>query len=315
MGDGRLVAPQAAAAYPRRERRVRGERFLAPALVSPAVLLIGLTIAYALVYAFYISFHEVGLRALRGGSAPFVGLQNYRAVLSDSLFWSSFRHTLVFAGASVALELILGPAIALAMNQAGVSLAVVTQGVILLPWAIPPVVNGVMWSFLFNSKYGYVNAILLRLGLIGEYVQWGSDPNLAMLVVIVAYVWRTTPFAVLLVHAALRGIPPELFDAAEVDGAGAWQRFRYVTIPLLVPTLVVLLVLRTVFAFMVFDEILAITDGGPGDSTWVATWYIYSFAFRYLKLGVGSAGAYLLSLALGLLAFLYVRLLYRRVEY
>jgi len=207
MGTGRLVASGVAAAGPRSKRRVRRERFLAPALVSPAILLIGLVIAYALIYAFYISFHEVGLRALRGGSAPFVGLQNYRAIVTDSLFWASFRHTLVFVGASVALELILGPAIALAMNQAGVSLAVVTQAVILLPWAVPPVVNGVMWSFLFNSKYGYVNAILLRLGLIGEYVQWGSDPTLAMLVVIIAYVWRTTPFAVLLVHAALRAIP------------------------------------------------------------------------------------------------------------
>jgi ABC-type sugar transport system permease subunit len=290
-------------------------RLLGPALVLPAVLLIGLVIAYALGYAFYLSFHEVGIRALRGGGAPFVGLQNYRTVLADSLFWSSLRHTLAFAGAAVILEVLLGPAIALAMNQAGVRLAAVTQALILLPWAVPPVVNGVMWSFLFNSKYGYVNALLLRLGLISDSVQWVSHPVLALVVVVLAYVWRTTPFAVLLFHAALRSIPPEVFEAATVDGAGAWQRVRHVTLPLLVPTFVVLLVLRTVFAFMVFDEILAITDGGPGDSTWVATWYIYSFAFRYVKLGVGSAASYLLSLVVGLVALLYLRLLYRRVEY
>jgi len=296
-------------------RRVRPDRLLGPALVSPAVLLVGVVIAYALAYSFYLSFHDVGLRALRGGGAPFVGLQNYRTVLRDSLFWGSFWHTLIFAAASVLLELLLGLAIALAMNQPGVRLSRVTQALILLPWAVPPVVNGVMWSFLFNSKYGYVNAVLMRLGLISDYVQWISNPTLAMVVVIIAYAWRTTPFAVLLCHAALRSIPPEIFDAAEVDGAGVWQRLWFIKLPLLTPTFVVLLVLRTVFAFMVFDEILAITDGGPGDSTWVATWYVYSFAFRYLKLGVGSAGAYLLSLVLGLLAFVYVRLLYRRVEY
>jgi multiple sugar transport system permease protein len=300
----------------RRSRpRASGVCLQGPALVLPAVLLIGLVIAYALGYAFYLSFHEVGIRALRGGGAPFVGLQNYRAVLADSLFWSSLRHTLAFAGAAVILEVLLGPAIALAMNQAGVRLAAVTQALILLPWAVPPVVNGVMWSFLFNSKYGYVNALLLRLGLISDSVQWVSHPVLALAVVVLAYVWRTTPFAVLLFHAALRSIPPEVFEAATVDGAGAWRRVRHVTLPLLVPTFVVLLVLRTVFAFMVFDEILAITDGGPGDSTWVATWYIYSFAFRYVKLGVGSAASYLLSLVVGLVALLYLRLLYRRVEY
>jgi multiple sugar transport system permease protein len=299
----------------RPRRRAYGERFLGPALVFPALLLIGVVIAYALAYALYLSFHDVGIRALRGGPAAFVGLQNYRMVLGDSLFWASLGHTAVFTAVSVALELVLGLAIALAMNQAHVPLAGVTRALILLPWALPPVVNGIMWSFLFNSKYGYVNAVLLQLGLVSEPQQWVSDPHRAMAVVILAYVWRTTPFAVLLFHAALRSIPPGVFEAAEVDGAGAQRRFWSITLPLVRPTVVVLLVLRTVFSFMVFDEILAITDGGPGDSTWVATWYIYSFAFRYMKLGVGSAGAYLLSLALGLLAFLYVRTLHRPVEY
>ena len=296
-------------------RRAYGERLLGPTLVFPALLLIGIVIAYALAYALYLSFHDVGIRALRGGPAIFVGLQNYRVVLRDPLFWASFGHTVVFTAVSVALELVLGLAIALAMNQAHVPLAGTTQALILLPWALPPVVNGIMWSFLFNSKYGYVNAALLHLGLIAEPLQWVSDPNRAMGVVILAYVWRTTPFAVLLFHAALRSIPPSVFEAAEVDGAAACRRFWSITLPLLLPTAVVLLVLRTVFSFMVFDEILAITDGGPGDSTWVATWYIYSFAFRYMKLGVGSAGAYLLSVALGLLTVLYVRTLHRPVEY
>jgi len=315
MRQDRRGAPWPTPSHEKPRRRAYGERFLGPALVFPALLLIGVVIAYALAYALYLSFHDVGIRALRGGPAPFVGLQNYRVVLRDALFWASFGHTVVFTAVSVALELVLGLAIALAMNQAHVRLTSVTQALILLPWALPPVVNGIMWSFLFNSKYGYVNAVLLSLGLVSEPQQWVSDPHRAMAVVILAYVWRTMPFAVLLFHAALRSIPPGIFEAAEVDGAGARRRFWSITLPLLRPTVAVLLVLRTVFSFMVFDEILAITDGGPGDSTWVATWYIYSFAFRYMKLGVGSAGAYLLSLALGLLAILYVRALYRPVDY
>jgi multiple sugar transport system permease protein len=312
-GDPDALPRGAGATWP--GRRARGERLLGATLVVPALLLIGVVIAYPLAYALYLSFHDVGIRTLRGAPAAFVGFQNYRAVLHDALFWASLGHTVVFAGVSVALEVVLGLAIALAMNQAGVRLAVVTQALILLPWALPPVVNGIMWSFLFNSKYGYVNAVLLQLGLVSEPLQWVTDPHRAMAVVILAYVWRTTPFAVLLFHAALRSIPPGIFEAAEVDGAGARRRFWSITLPLLLPTVVVLLVLRTVFSFMVFDEILAITDGGPGDSTWVATWYIYSSAFRYMKLGAGSAGGYLLSLGLGLLAFLYMRTLHRPVEY
>jgi ABC-type sugar transport system permease subunit len=130
----------------------------------------------------------------------------------------------------------------------------------------------------------------------------------------VPYIWRTLPFAILLVHAALQGIPRELYEAAAVDGATAWERFRFVTLPLLRPIIAVILILRTSFAFAVFEEILAITQGGPGDATWVAAWYAYKISFAPPNnFGLGAASAYVLALVIGLLAILYVRLVYRRV--
>ena len=152
-------------------------------------------------------------------------------------------------------------------------------------------------------------------GLISKPVNWIGDPNTALFALTVPYIWRTLPFAVLLVHAALQGINPELFEAASVDGAGAFTRFRHITLPLLVPILVVLLVLRTSFAFVVFEEVLAITQGGPGDATWVAVWYSYKRSFAPpFDIGIGAASAYVLALIIGALALAYVTMIYRRIE-
>jgi len=179
---------------------------------------------------------------------------------------------------------------------------------------VPPIANGVMWSFIFNSKYGPLNAALYKLGIIDGSIQWISDPALALGAVVVAYVWRTVPFGALLFHAALQTIPESLYESASIDGAKSWQQWWYITMPLLRPTLLVVLILRTVFSFMIFDEILAITYGGPGDSTWTAAWYIYSTAFRFYKFGPASAAAFILTLVIAAVAVLYVRLLRGEVE-
>ena len=191
----------------------------------------------------------------------------------------------------------------------------VTRALILLPWAVPPIANGLLWAFIFNAQYGYLNRTLAATGVIDEYVNWLGTPGLAMAAVIIAYVWRTTPFNILLYHAALQGIPAELYEAADVDGASPGQRFLGVTLPLLLPVIAVSLVLRTTFAFMVFDEILAITQGGPGNATWVAAWYTYRMSFQPpFNIGLGAASAWVLALIVGAISLVYVRFLYRRVE-
>jgi ABC-type sugar transport system permease subunit len=185
----------------------------------------------------------------------------------------------------------------------------------LLPWAVPSIANGLMWFYIYNPSFGYLNVILYDLGIINKFMQFAGNFRLAMICVVVAFVWRVTPFSVLLLHAALQGIPEELYDAAKVDGCSAWNRFRFVTLPLIRPTLTIILVLRTAFAFMVFEEIFAITSGGPGDTTWVASWYTYQHAFSYLEIGVGAAAAYIMTLVVALVTTIYILVIYRRVEY
>jgi multiple sugar transport system permease protein len=289
---------------------------LALILNLPTLGALALVLAYPIGFAGYLSLHEVSIRHLRSGEFPFVGLANFARLLEDEVFWLSLRHTLVFVVASVTLEVVIGLGVALTISDERVWLSRVTRLLILIPWAVPPVVNGLLWSFIANAQYGYLNRALHKLGLITDYVNWLGQPQLAMAVVVAAYVWRTTPFNILLYHAAIQGIPAEIYEAAAVDGASPWQSLWRLTVPLLRPIVAVTLILRTTFSFMVFDEILAITQGGPGNDTWVAAWYTYRTAFQPpFDIGLGAASAWVLALLIGLAALAYVRLVYRRLEY
>ncbi len=289
---------------------------LALILNLPTLVALALVLAYPICFAGYLSLHEVSIRHLRSGEFPFAGTANFARLFQDEVFWLSLRHTLVFVAASVLLEVVIGLAIALTISDERVWLSRLTRLLILVPWAVPPVVNGLLWSFIANAQYGYLNRVLHKLGLITDYVNWLGQPQLAMAVVIAAYVWRTTPFNILLYHAAIQGIPAQIYEAAAVDGASPWQSLWRLTLPLLRPIVAVTLILRTTFSFMVFDEILAITQGGPGNDTWVAAWYTYRMAFQPpFNIGLGAASAWVLAIIIGLAAIAYVRLVYRRLEY
>lgn len=288
---------------------------LALILNLPTLVALACVLAYPIAFAGYLSFHEVSIRQLRSGEFPFVGLANFARLFQDEVFWLSLRHTLVFVAATVTLEVVIGLAVAVTISDERVWIARVTRVLILIPWAVPPVVNGLLWSFIANAQYGYLNRALHKLGLITDYVNWLGEPRLAMAVVIAAYVWRTTPFNILLYHAALQGIPAEVYEAAAVDGASPWQSLWRLTLPLLRPIVAVTLILRTTFSFTVFDEILAITQGGPGNATWVAAWFTYKVSFQPpFNIGLGAASAWALALIVGATSFVYVRFLYRRVE-
>ena len=282
---------------------------------APSGLWLALILAWPVLYAGWLSLHEVSIRQLRTGEFPFAGAANYVRLFRDDVFWLALSHTVVFVAISVALEVVIALAIALVINDERVWLSRVTRGLLLVPWGVPPVVNGLLWSFIFNAQYGYLNRALLALGLIAEHVNWLGDSRLAMGAVITAYVWRTTPFNILLYHAGLQGIPRDYYEAAEVDGASGWSRFWRITLPLLRPVIAVSLILRTAFAFMVFDEIFAITQGGPGNATWVAAWYTYRAAFQPpFNVGLGSASAWVMALILAVAGLAYVRLVGRRLE-
>ena len=290
-------------------------RALAAVMNLPSLVTLALVLAYPIYYAAYLSFHKVTLAELRRGVFPFVGLDNYRRIFADPLFLLSLKNTFIFTGVSVGAEIVLAVAIALLINERSVPLSRVTRVLILLPYAVPPIANGLIWAFLYNFDFGFLNRILFGAGVISTPIDWIGNPQTALYVLTIPYIWRTLPFAILLVHAALQGINPELYEAASIDGATAWQRLRHVTLPLLRPIIVVILVLRTSFAFTVFEEVLAITQGGPGDATWVAAWYSYRRSFAPpFDIGVGAASAYVLAFAVGALAIAYVKMIYRRIE-
>jgi multiple sugar transport system permease protein len=280
----------------------------------PTIAFLCLVLVYPIVFAGYLSVHKVGLAQLRRGEFPFNGWENYSRVLEDPLFWIGIKNTLVFSAITVSSEIVIAVAIALLINQAGVWTSRVTRLLILLPYAVPPICNGLIWSFLYSFQFGFLNRILFTLGLIDAPIDWTGNPDTALYALTVPYMWRTLPFAIILVHAALQGIPRELYEAAAIDGANAWHRFRRITLPMLRQIIAIILILRTAFAFAVFEEILAITQGGPGDATWVAAWYSYKITFAPpSNFGMGAASAFILALMIGLIALVYLRLIYRRV--
>ena len=280
----------------------------------PTLLCLGLVLGYPVIYAAYLSVHRVGLGQLRSGVFAFNGWDNYVRVLEDPLFWVALKNTGIFTVVTVGSEIVLAVLIALLINQAGVWTSRVTRFLILLPYAIPPICNGLIWSFLYSFQFGFLNRILFTAGLIDNPINWAGNPDTALYAVAVPYIWRTLPFAIILVHAALQGIPRDLYEQAAIDGANAWHRFRHITLPMLQQIIVIILILRTAFAFAVFEEILAITQGGPGDATWVAAWYSYKITFSPPNnFGMGSASAFILTLMIAAIALVYMRLIYRRV--
>ncbi len=300
---------------PHRFGKELSPRILGVAMNLPTLVTLALVLAYPIYYAAYLSLHKVSLIQLRTGIFPFIGFDNYEKVLTDPLFLLSLGNTLTFTAFTVIVEVVLAVAIAILINQQDIWTSRITRFLILLPYAVPPIANGLIWSFIYNGKLGFLNRLLYSVGAIDRPIDWTGNPDTALYAVAVPYIWRTLPFAILLVHAALQGISKELFEAASVDGAGAWHRFRHITLPLIMPVIVVLLVLRTSFAVAVFDEILAITQGGPGDATWVASWYSYKKGFAPpFDIGAGAASAFLLAAMVAILAFIYIKLLYRRTD-
>jgi multiple sugar transport system permease protein len=280
---------------------------LAALFTSPALAVIFLTILFPLGYAVYLSLHMWNLkRPMR----PFVGLRNYLNQLTSDTFWSSLGTTFIFTIGAVAAIVVVGLLIALLLDQDFMGRGLL-RGLLLVPWAVPPVVNGLLWKWLLDPGYGIVNGLLKGVGAIDSYQSWLTSMPSAMLWVIAAYTWTHVPLAALLTLAGLQTIPGELYEAATIDGASIGQRFRRVTLPLLMPTLVVVLIFETIFALKVFDVIYVLTGGGPGNATTVLGWQIYTKTFHQLDFGNGSALAIILGVLTLLVAVGYFSLLNR----
>jgi multiple sugar transport system permease protein len=280
----------------------RTERWL---LAVPALLLVFVVVVLPVLRVVELSFTRV---VLDGGFAErFAGLGQYERLWQDGRWWTALRNTAVFTGTSVFLETVLGIAIALVLHQRLRGRGFL-RAVVMLPWALPTAVMALAWGWIFNDSFGVANDLLRRAGLVSGPVAWLGEPATAMAAMVTAEVWKTTPFVALIVLAGLSGIPEELIEAARVDGLSAWQRFRHVVLPLLVPSIVVAVAFRAVQAYGAFDIVYVMTGGGPGGSTETVSLYAFQSYFRYLDFGYGSAIATQAVLLAGLLAFLVVRL-------
>ena len=263
----------------------QGEIRLAWQLVLPTLTMLGLTALVPIAWTAWESLHFYDLRMPWLGR-PFIGLANYTEALSDRRFLYAVAHTAAFAGIAVTLEMCGGLVLAIALQRITRG-ARIMRTAILLPWAVPTVVAALVWRFIFESPGGLASTAVQHLGLSAP--TWLADPVAAWVPIVFADVWKTTPFVALLLIAGLQSIDPLLYEAASIDGAGAWQRFTQVTLPLLRPALAVAFLFRLLDAFRVFDIVYVLTGGGPGTATEPVAVYAFIALMQSLRFGYASA--------------------------
>lgn len=296
---------------PRRARRSLPEwrdAIFPYALNLPAILILLGLIAYPIGLSFWISLHGKNLRRPR--DFPFVGLDNYLNALHSPEFTAALGVTLTFAAAAVVLIVVLGLGLALLLN-AEVRGRALLRALVLVPWAVPPIINATLWRLIFDSHVGAFNGLLLQLGLIDSYQSWLIDPKLAMVVVVLAHAWNHVPLAAIIILAALQAIPRELYEAAAIDRTSRRRIFGRITLPWLIRPILIVMILQTMSALRAFDLFYVLTGGGPGNATTVLAWLTYRTSFVNLDLGTGSAYSFVIMTITLLIAGIYIGGLYR----
>ena len=281
--------------------RQRADRRAGMAFVAPAVLTLAALALYPGLWVLWLSLQQ---RVPIFGIARFVGLDHFAFLATDPRFWNAARVTLTFAVVSVVLELVVGLAVALALQRQRVGRRLALS-LLLLAWALPSVVTAKLFEWLYHPSAGLVNV------LVGRSLNWLGDPALALPALILADVWRTMPFVALLCYARLLTIPPEVYEAARVDGAGRLATFTGITLPLLRSILLVALLFRTLDALRAFDLMYVLTGGGPAGTTETLTVYAYRSLFQTLQLGFGAAVGVVIFVLVMAVAAAYLRMLRR----
>jgi len=275
-------------------------------MVSPAQALLVLVLFVPALYVFWLSL----TRSTYGKSPEWVGLANYATVLGDPYFWRALWNTAIVVNTIVFVEFAL--ALGVAVLFAGwIPWRKWMIAMVLAPYAITEVVSVVIWKFMMDPYGGPITNALASLGL--PPLDWSVEPRHGLALVIVLSVWHHLPFTFILLYTALLGIPRDLYEAAQVDGANAWKQFVRITIPLLVPAMLVALVFRYIFAFRIFSEVWLLTGGGPARTTEVLAVYLYRQAFRYADFGAGAATGWLMLLASLLMGAWYIHLMYKKM--
>lgn len=265
------------------------ERRLAALLVTPALGAVLVVAIFPLLWTLWESLHAHDLRMPWLGR-PFVGPANYVTLAEDARFWGALAHTGLFVVITVTLELALGLVLALGLDGMRRARGA-ARVVLLLPWAVPAVVAALVWRFMFEGRTGLASVLLVGAGVLDEPITWLVDERTAWIPLILADVWKTTPFVALLLLAGLQNIPEDVREAARLDGAGPWRRLVSITLPLLGPALLVAGLFRTLDALRVFDLVYVMTNGGPGTATESISLYTFDQLLQNLRFGLGSAAA------------------------
>jgi multiple sugar transport system permease protein len=275
-------------------------------LIAPAQLMLGLVIFVPAIYVVWLSFQQ----STFGQNAVFVGTANYAKVISDPYFWRALVNTVIIVAVVVHVELVIGLGVAL-LFASGVPFRPIMLAIALAPYAVSEVSAVVMWRFLFDTDVGAATQVLRALGL--PIIEWSVNPSHGLFLVALLSIWLHLPFTFVILYSARLAIPGELYEAATVDGATLYQQFRRITLPLLMPAILIAMLFRYIFAFRLFSEVWLLTQGGPARTTEVLAVYLYLEAFRYNAFGVAAATGWLLVLASLVLAVWYLRRLYKEM--
>ncbi|MDY0393665.1 carbohydrate ABC transporter permease [Virgibacillus halophilus] len=277
-------------------------RFL---FVVPTIIYILMFFGFPLAYNIIISFKDFTAESMLNGNSEFVGFKNYINVFKDTLMIKATFNTIIFTITSIALQFILGMMLALFFNKT-FPLSQTLRSMLLLPWLLPLVVSATSWKWMMEHAYGIINHVLLNTNIISEPIGWTIDPNLSLYSVIIVNIWVGIPFNLVLLYTGLQSIPVSIYEAAKIDGAGKWETFRYITLPMLRPVISIILMLGFIYTIKQFDLFQALTGGGPGNSSQVYSTWLYQLSFGELKFGLGAAvGNVMLFLAL-IFAFAYI---------
>lgn len=279
-------------------------------LLAPMILIMGVLVFYPIAATFSYSLKKWKLTA--PGDIRFIGFDNYKNILKSESFWYSLQNTLFLLVLVVVATYILGVLVSLFLNiqvkGAGILLAIAV-----LPWALPPYVNGILWKFVFHSGYGFMNKVLIGLGMADKPVEWLTSRWMLLVVVAIVVVWRSVPFMALVCLAGRQSIPHGLYEAAKIDGAGTFQIFRRITFPLMLPFIGIGITSTSVTAVNVFDEIIALSGYSDMGKNILVESYLTTFTF--LDFGKGSAVTYLVMFVAAILGVFYLKSLNKEVEY
>jgi multiple sugar transport system permease protein len=277
-------------------------------LILPSLILITLLNLVPIIEAVIVSVQNQNM--LRPNPTAFVGAKHYlRALFEEDIFWSSLRRTVIWTVGSVAGAYVVALAFALLLNLE-IKGRAFFRALLLVPWVIPDVATALLWKWLYADEYGVINFLLAKFGLINQPVLWLANTNMAMASVIFVQIWKLTPVMFITLLAALQNVPKELYEAANIDGASAWQRLRYVTLPMIKPTSVIITLLASIWTFQSFDLIYLLTGGGPADATAILPTLIYLKAFWASDTGYAAAIGMLMLVCLMVLSMIYL-LVYR----